>query len=55
MAVVADGELDRAALASSLQLSLREAGLPEARVGVHVVADIARHPETGKARRFIPR
>ena len=55
MAVVADGDLDRAALASSLQRSLREAGLTEASVRVHVVADIARHPETGKARRFIPR
>ena len=54
IAVVADGELDRATLASSLQRSLQEAGLPEPRVRVHAVADIARHPDTGKPRHFIP-
>jgi phenylacetate-CoA ligase len=54
MAVVADGELDRPALAAALARSLRTAGLPEPRVHVHEVPDIARHPETGKARRFIP-
>ena len=52
--VVLDGELDHAALAASLQQSLRAAGLPEPRVHVHAVTDIVRHPETGKARRFIP-
>jgi phenylacetate-coenzyme A ligase PaaK-like adenylate-forming protein len=52
--VVLDGELDHAALAASLQQSLRAAGLPEPQVRVHAVTDIARHPETGKARRFIP-
>jgi phenylacetate-coenzyme A ligase PaaK-like adenylate-forming protein len=54
VSVVLDGELDHAALAASLQQSLRTAGLPEPQVCVHAVADIARHPETGKARRFIP-
>jgi phenylacetate-CoA ligase len=52
--VVADGSLDDAALATALGLSLRTAGLPDPRVNVQQVADIARHPETGKARRFIP-
>jgi phenylacetate-coenzyme A ligase PaaK-like adenylate-forming protein len=52
--VVLDGELDHAALAGSLQQSLRAAGLPEPQVRVHAVTDIARHPETGKARRFTP-
>jgi phenylacetate-CoA ligase len=54
MAVVAGGELDHAALAASLARSLRTAGLPDPRVRVREVPDIARHPETGKARRFIP-
>jgi phenylacetate-CoA ligase len=54
VAVVADGELDRSALASSLEQSLLAAGLPGPRVRVREVPDIARHPETGKARRFIP-
>jgi phenylacetate-coenzyme A ligase PaaK-like adenylate-forming protein len=54
VAVVADGELDHAMLAASLEQSLRAAGLPEPRVRVHEVPDITRHPETGKARRFIP-
>ena len=44
----------RVTLASSLERSLRNSGLREPRVCVHEVADIARHPETGKARRFIP-
>jgi phenylacetate-CoA ligase len=52
--VVPDGQLDHAALAASLQQSLRAAGLPEPQVRVHAVTDIVRHPETGKARRFIP-
>ena len=52
-AVVADGALDHAALASSLRQSLRTAGLREPHVHVHEVAGIARHPQTGKTRRFI--
>lgn len=54
-AVVADGALDRAALAASLARSLRAAGLPGPRVRVREVTGIGRHPETGKVRRFIPR
>ena len=52
--VVLDGQLDHAALAASLQQSLRAAGLPAPQVRVHAVTDIVRHTETGKARRFIP-
>jgi hypothetical protein len=52
--VVLGGQLDHAALAASLRQSLSAAGLPEPQVCVHAVTDIARHPETGKARRFIP-
>ena len=52
--VVLDGPLDHAALTASLQQSLRAAGLLRPHVRVHAVTDIARHPQTGKARRFIP-
>jgi phenylacetate-CoA ligase len=54
-AVVADGALDHATLASSLRQSLHAAGLREPDVDVHQVAGIARHPQTGKTRRFIAR
>jgi phenylacetate-CoA ligase len=54
IAVVADGPLDHAALAAALGRSLRAAGLPDPQVHVSQVPDIARHPQTGKARRFIP-
>jgi phenylacetate-CoA ligase len=53
VAVVASGPLDHAVLAAALVQSLRAAGLPDPRVRVRQVPDIARHPETGKARRFI--
>jgi phenylacetate-CoA ligase len=53
VAVVADGVLDHVALASALEHSLRTAGLPDPRVHVREVAEIGRHPETGKTRRFI--
>ena len=55
VAVVAGGELDEVALASSLRRSLQRAGVPEPSVRLRQVADITRHPETGKVRRFIPR
>ena len=51
--VVADGTLDHAALASALEYSLRTAGLPDPRAHVHQVAEIGRHPQTGKTRRFV--
>jgi phenylacetate-CoA ligase len=54
VAVVATGKLDHAALAAALGQSLRAAGVPGPQVRVRQVPDIARHPETGKARRFIP-
>jgi phenylacetate-CoA ligase len=54
IAVVAEGPLDRAALAAALGRSLRAAGLPDPQVHIRQVPDIARHPQTGKARRFIP-
>jgi hypothetical protein len=54
-AVVADGALDYAALASALRDSLRAAGLREPSVHVHEVAGLARHPQTGKTPRFIAR
>jgi phenylacetate-CoA ligase len=54
LAVVTAGPLDHAALAAALTHSLRTAGLPDPQVHVQRVPDIARHPQTGKARRFIP-
>jgi phenylacetate-CoA ligase len=54
IAVVACGPLDHAALAAALEQGLRAAGLADPQVHVRQVPDIARHPETGKARRFIP-
>ena len=54
IAVVASGPFDPTALAAALEQSLRAAGLPDPQVHIRQVPDIARHPETGKARRFIP-
>jgi len=54
VAVVTDGELDVGAVATSVEESLRRAGVPEPRAAVSVVDEIARHPDTGKVRRFIP-
>ena len=54
IAIVAEGELNPAALTVALGQSLLDAGLPNPRVRVREVTDIERHPETGKARRFIP-
>lgn len=53
IAVVAGGPLDHAALAAALEHGLRAAGLPDPLVQVRQVPDITRHPQTGKARRFI--
>ena len=54
VAVVAAGGLDQAALTAALAGALRRAGLPDPEVTLRVVAAIARHPDTGKTRRFIP-
>jgi phenylacetate-coenzyme A ligase PaaK-like adenylate-forming protein len=49
--LVVDGTLDTAAVARSVEMSLRAAGVPDPRAEVSAVE---RHPETGKVRRFIP-
>ena len=54
IAIIAEGELNPAALTSALGQSLQAAGLPNPEVRLRNITDIARHPETGKARRFIP-
>ncbi len=54
IAIIADGELHPTVLAAALAQSLNAAGLSDPQVRVREVPDIARHPETGKARRFIP-
>jgi len=54
IAIIAEGELNPTVVAAALAQSLNAAGLPDPEVGVREVTDIARHPETGKARRFIP-
>ena len=54
VAVVARDGLDHARLTAGLASSLRHGGLPGPQVTVRVVAAIARHRDTGKARCFIP-
>jgi phenylacetate-coenzyme A ligase PaaK-like adenylate-forming protein len=52
--VVVEGPIGEAELAGQLRHDLRRAGLDGARATVRVVDSIARHPGTGKLRRFIP-
>jgi phenylacetate-coenzyme A ligase PaaK-like adenylate-forming protein len=52
--LVVDGTLDTAAVARSVEMSLRAAGVPDPRAEVRVVSAVERHPETGKVRRFVP-
>jgi phenylacetate-CoA ligase len=54
IAIIAEGELNPTVVAAALAQSLNAAGLPDPEVRVREVTDVARHPETGKARRFIP-
>jgi phenylacetate-CoA ligase len=54
VSVVADAALDERAVAAALEASLRDTGLRAPEVSVQRVAAIARHAETGKARRFVP-
>jgi phenylacetate-CoA ligase len=54
VAVVAHDGLDHARLTADLASSLRHGGLPGPQVTIRVVTAIARHPDTGKARCFIP-
>jgi len=51
--VLTDGELDQAALTVSLEQSMRSAGLVDPVVRVREVAEIARHRQSGKPRRFV--
>jgi phenylacetate-CoA ligase len=51
--VVTDSELDQTALTVSLEQSMRSAGLADPVVRVREVAEIARHRQSGKTRRFI--
>jgi phenylacetate-CoA ligase len=54
IAAVIDGDLDRPALVTAVEESLRQAGLPSPEVTVRPVQALDRDPLTGKARRFIP-
>jgi phenylacetate-coenzyme A ligase PaaK-like adenylate-forming protein len=54
LAVVADGDLDVAALTAGVRDGLRQAGLPGPQVTLRRVEALDRDPLTGKARRFIP-
>jgi phenylacetate-CoA ligase len=54
LAVVADGDLDVAALTAAVRDSLHQAGLPGPQVTLRRVQALDRDPLTGKARRFIP-
>jgi phenylacetate-CoA ligase len=54
VSVVADAAVDERAVAVALEASLRGTGLDAPEVSVRCVEAIARHPETGKARRFVP-
>jgi phenylacetate-CoA ligase len=53
VAVVAPGGVDAPALAARLAAALGGAGVRGAEVTVEPVPAIARHPDTGKARRFV--
>jgi hypothetical protein len=50
---MSSGAIDQAALAAALADSLRAAGPPDPQVHLRQVPDITRHPQTGRARRFI--
>jgi phenylacetate-CoA ligase len=52
--VLSLGDLDVTALRDRLAAALAAAGLPEPAVAVRAVADLGRHPETGKLARFVP-
>lgn len=55
VAIIAEGPLDQAALAASLERVLRDAGVPGPHVHVREVTAIPRLAHSGKTRRFIPR
>lgn len=53
--VVAPGGVDEPALAARLAGALRAAGVRDPEVTVETVAAVARHPDTGKSKRFLTR
>jgi phenylacetate-coenzyme A ligase PaaK-like adenylate-forming protein len=53
VAVCASGPLDLEGLRAALTAALGRAGLAGPRVAIQIVDDIARHPQSGKARRFV--
>ena len=55
VAVVAPGGVHEPALAARIAAALRGAGVPAADVTVESVAAVARHPDTGKTKRFVTR
>jgi phenylacetate-coenzyme A ligase PaaK-like adenylate-forming protein len=54
LALVTEGELDRARLCERLRAALRAAGLEDPTVTAQTVPHLERQPGTGKLRRFIP-
>jgi phenylacetate-CoA ligase len=54
IAVVAASEVDGWSVADTVARELAVAGLPSPLVTVRRVASVDRHPQTGKARRFVP-
>jgi hypothetical protein len=55
VAVVAPGGVHEPALAARLAAALGGAGVHAAEVTVESVAAVARHPDTGKSKRFLTR
>ena len=51
---IVDGSFSPAPLEEALVQALAEAGLPGAKVTVEPVAELPRHPETDKLKRFLP-
>ena len=51
---IADDSFSPDRAARALTQALAEAGLPGAKVTVEVVAELPRHPETNKLKRFVP-
>jgi phenylacetate-CoA ligase len=51
---IVHGSFSPAPLEEALVQALAEAGLPEAKVTIEPVAELPRHPETNKLKRFLP-
>ncbi|MGH7803274.1 MAG: phenylacetate--CoA ligase family protein, partial [Candidatus Binatia bacterium] len=52
--VRASGGIDRDQLAAELGAAFHRLGLPEARPAIAFTDRIARHPQSGKIKRFVP-